>query len=78
MAQAKIHPKSFAEAPNYPGGWVYEIAGKYGPEDAGPPENTVGAWEVGQASSFERFVPGAARVPSVRHSEIAVVQGSSG
>lgn len=36
-----------AEARSNPGGWVYKIAGDYGPNDAVPPEVIVGAWKVG-------------------------------
>jgi len=31
------------EAKEHPGGWVYQIEGDYGPEDAVPPEAVVGA-----------------------------------
>jgi hypothetical protein len=35
-----------AEAKRTPGGWVYRIAGKFGPRDRVPPEAIVGAWKV--------------------------------
>ena len=35
-----------AEAQRHPGGWVYEIVGNYGPDDAVPPEAIRGAWAV--------------------------------
>lgn len=31
-------PEVVREAKNNPGGWVYAISGKYGPNDAVPPE----------------------------------------
>lgn len=34
------------EAKRTPGGWVYRIAGKFGPKDRVPPEAIVGAWKV--------------------------------
>lgn len=35
-----------AEAKRRPGGWVYEIVGDYGPNDAVPPTAIRGAWKV--------------------------------
>jgi hypothetical protein len=35
-----------ARAPTVPGGYVYEIEGEYGPDDAVPPEAVKGAWPV--------------------------------
>lgn len=29
-----------------PNGWVYKIAGQFGPQDYVPPEAVVGAWKV--------------------------------
>jgi hypothetical protein len=37
-----------AEARAVPGGWVYEIDGVFGPDDATPPEAIVGAWSVAE------------------------------
>jgi len=34
------------EARRCPDGWVYEIDGHYGPNDAIPPEAVIGAWKV--------------------------------
>ena len=34
------------EARKNPNGWVYVIDGKFGPNDAVPPEAIVGAWKV--------------------------------
>lgn len=45
-AQAKLTRGARAEARKNPGGWVYEIEGPYGPDDAVPPEAVVGAWQV--------------------------------
>jgi len=39
-------PGEVAEAKRTPGGWVYRIAGKFGPTDRVPPEAIVGAWKV--------------------------------
>jgi hypothetical protein len=39
-------PGAVEEAKSHPNGWVYEIAGKYGPNDAVPPEVIRGAWKV--------------------------------
>ena len=35
-----------AEARRKPGGWVYVIAGGYGPDDATPPQAIQGAWKA--------------------------------
>lgn len=35
-----------AEARTRPGGWVYEIVGDYGPDDAVPPTSIRGGWKV--------------------------------
>lgn len=52
------------EARRFPDGWVYEIAGSYGPEDALPPEAIEGAWKVdshgrmtGEFTPNPRFAP---------------------
>ncbi len=39
-------PGEIAEAKRHPNGWVYRIAGKFGPNDAVPPEAIAGAWKV--------------------------------
>jgi len=39
-------PGEIAEAKRTPGGWVYRIAGNFGPQDRVPPEAIVGAWKV--------------------------------
>jgi len=39
-------PEMVREAKKNPGGWVYAIAGTYGPNDAVPPEAIAGAWKV--------------------------------
>lgn len=39
-------PREITEARSNPGGWVYRIAGTFGPSDAIPPEAIVGAWKV--------------------------------
>jgi hypothetical protein len=42
-------PGEIAEAKRIPNGWVYRIAGKFGPDDGVPPEAIVGAWKVDAA-----------------------------
>lgn len=42
-----LPPGLIAEAKTKPGGWVYEIVGDYGPDDAVPPTAIRGAWKVG-------------------------------
>ncbi|MCP1573973.1 hypothetical protein J2S30_002352 [Herbaspirillum rubrisubalbicans] len=39
-------PEMLAEAKENPGGWVYQIAGTFGPNDHVPPEHIVGAYKV--------------------------------
>lgn len=51
---AQIDDATRAEAKRNPNGWVYMIAGTYGPDDAVPPEAIVGAWKVdGDGSIIE-------------------------
>ena len=46
------------EAKQNPGGWVYKIAGDFGPEDAVPPEAIVGAWQVDDDGNITgEFIP---------------------
>jgi hypothetical protein len=44
--QRELPPALMAEARTKPGGWVYEIVGDYGPQDAVPPSAIRGAWKV--------------------------------
>jgi len=47
MSSAKTPPPAaIAEAARHPGGWLYELALGFGPDDATPPEAVVGAWKV--------------------------------
>ena len=39
-------PEMVAEAKAHPGGWVYQIAGSFGPNDHIPPEFIKGAFKV--------------------------------
>ncbi len=39
-------PGEVEEAKRNPGGWVYRIAGAFGPNDSVPPDAIVGAWKV--------------------------------
>ncbi len=41
-----LPPALVAEARRRPGGWVYEIVGDYGPDDAVPPTAIRGGWKV--------------------------------
>lgn len=42
------HPEAseIEEARKYPGGWIYRIAGIFGPNDEVPREAVIGAWQV--------------------------------
>jgi hypothetical protein len=59
MSSAKTPPPdAIAEAARHPGGWLYEIGGGFGPEDAAPPEAVVGAWKVsGDGKIVGEFIP---------------------
>lgn len=50
-----------AEAKRKPGGWVYEIVGDYGPNDAVPPTAIRGAWKAPDSPfavpGFDAHVP---------------------
>lgn len=48
MSQQVPLPGEIEEARRNPGGWVYRIAGEFGPTDSVPPEAIVGAWQVNQ------------------------------
>ena len=51
-------PALVAEAKRQPGGWVYEIAGKYGPDDPVPPTAIRGAWKVDKDGEIiDDFLP---------------------
>jgi len=51
-------PGAIAEAKTKPNGWVYEIQGPYGPDDAVPPEAIYGAWKVDENGSIAgEFIP---------------------
>lgn len=41
-------PELVEEARKHPAGWVYEIDGSFGPDEAVPPEAIRGAWTVGE------------------------------
>jgi hypothetical protein len=45
-AHPDLPPALVEEARKRPGGWVYEIVGGYGPDDAVPPTAIRGAWKV--------------------------------
>ncbi|MEC4593236.1 MULTISPECIES: hypothetical protein [Nitrospirillum] len=47
------HPDEIKEAAKHPGGWVYRIAGTFGPDERIPPEAIVGAWKVALNGKIE-------------------------
>ena len=46
MNEVEPYPGEIQEAKSHPNGWVYRIAGRFGPNDGVPPEAIVGAWKV--------------------------------
>jgi hypothetical protein len=51
-------PNAIAEAKKKPNGWVYQIEGPYGPDDAVPPEAICGAWKVDENGNIVgEFIP---------------------
>ena len=53
-----ISPQAVQEAKQNPGGWVYQINGDYGPDDAVPREAIVGAWKVDEDGNLMgKFIP---------------------
>jgi hypothetical protein len=51
-------PEAIEEAKRNPGGWVYQIEGDYGLDDAVPPDAIVGAWKVDHDGNIVgSFVP---------------------
>lgn len=46
VSVVKPLPGELQEAKRHPNGWVYRIAGRFGPDDGVPPEAIVGAWRV--------------------------------
>jgi len=40
------------EAKHHPSGWVYRIAGKFGPSDRIPPDAIIGAWKVDEQGNI--------------------------
>ncbi len=54
----EIPPRLVEEAKRHPSGWVYEIVGNYGPQDAVPPTAIRGAWKVDQSGQIVGdFIP---------------------
>lgn len=55
---AKPFMSEFEEARRTPGGYVYRIAGQFGPNDAIPPTAIVGAWRVDEFGAIVgAFIP---------------------
>ena len=46
MSSVEPFPGEIEEAKRHPNGWVYRMAGRFGPNDSVPPEAIVGAWKV--------------------------------
>jgi hypothetical protein len=66
-SRRKIEPTAgeHAEASENPGGWVYRIAGEFGPNDHVPPEAIVGAWKVDDNGKITGdFIPNAKHNPA--------------
>jgi hypothetical protein len=66
-AEHEIPEQAIREALDHPNGWVYQIDGLYGPEDAVPPEAIVGAWKVdADGKIVGAFVPNPSYRPRAR------------
>ena len=51
-------PSAHEEAKRHPNGWVYQLDGEFGPDDAVPPECIVGAWKVdANGTIVGEFIP---------------------
>jgi hypothetical protein len=48
----RIDDAARREARQNPNGWVYEIAGQFGPNDAVPPAAIKGAWKVDESGTI--------------------------
>jgi len=58
LTDRDVSPALVAEARARPGGWVYQIVGSYGPQDAVPPTAIQGAWKVDDNGEIEgEFIP---------------------
>jgi hypothetical protein len=60
MSELPVTPpeEAIREARRHPNGWVYQIAGRYGPSDDVPPEAIVGAWRVdADGNIVGEFIP---------------------
>lgn len=51
-------PAEVSAAKANPGGWVYRIAGGFGPNDSVPPEAIVGAWKVDARTGSGSLISG--------------------
>ena len=50
--------EAILQARSNPGGWVYEIVGRYNQDDAVPPEAIAGAWKVDETGNIiGEFIP---------------------
>ncbi|MDF5722852.1 MAG: hypothetical protein PUP91_20720 [Rhizonema sp. PD37] len=60
MNQKPIKPPEelVQQAKLYPNGWVYQIDGKFSPNQAVPPEAIMGAWKVDSNGNIQgEFLP---------------------
>lgn len=57
-AARAIPPELIQAAKLQPGGWVYDISGEFGPDDAVPPAAIRGAWRVDERGEIAgEFIP---------------------
>ena len=66
MATKNAEPsrEAIEQAKKTPNGWVYQIEGSFGADEAVPPEAIVGAWKVdGAGRIVGEFIPNPKHVP---------------
>jgi hypothetical protein len=66
MENNKLQPTQAMrkEAKQHPNGYLYQIVGNYGPNDAVPPEAIAGAWKIdAEGNIVGGFIPN----PNFRH-----------
>lgn len=52
FAKLKPTPEMVLEAKKNPNGWVYVLAGNYGPKNSVPPDAIAGAWKVDSSGTI--------------------------
>jgi hypothetical protein len=68
MSQPPVTPtkEAMEEAKLHPNGWVYQIDGKFGPNEPIPPEAIVGAWKVNADGEIVgEFIPNPNYMPKI-------------